>query len=130
MKSILRKAKNKYKLLERNISLDSLCGNRFWKNEITVNKYLAGMIILASMRERIQRRNLQLTVKEMQERTKKMEAEINKSKEKSNWWHIFASAVGTKHEDIKFDPETDPLFAKVLKEKKKNVVVPNVPIIP
>ena len=71
-----------------------------------------------------------MTVKEMQERTKKMEAEINKSKEKSNWWHIFARAVGTKHKDIKFDPETDPLFAKVLKEKKKNVVAPNVPIIP
>jgi hypothetical protein len=50
MKNILRKAKNKYKLLERNISLDSLCGNRFWKNEITVNKYLAGMIILKNMR--------------------------------------------------------------------------------
>lgn len=129
MKNILKKAKNKYKVLERNISLDSLCGNRFWKNEITVNKYLAGMVILANMRERIYRRNLQLTVREMQERTKKMEAEINKIKEKSSWLHIFASAVGTKHEDIRFDPEADPLFASVLKEKKKNVVVPNEPII-
>lgn len=46
MKAILRKAKNKYKGLERGISLDSLCGNKFWKNEMTVTKYLCGMIIL------------------------------------------------------------------------------------
>ena len=65
----------------------------------------------------------------MQERTKKMEAEINKIKEKSSWLHIFASAVGAKHEDIRFDPEADPLFATVLKEKKKNLAVPNEPVI-
>jgi hypothetical protein len=50
MKAILRKAKNKYKGLDRGISLDSLCGNRFWKNEITVTKYLCGMTILQSIR--------------------------------------------------------------------------------
>ena len=51
MKAILRKAKNKYKCLDRGISLDSLCGNRFWKNEITVTKYLCGMTILQSIKK-------------------------------------------------------------------------------
>ena len=51
MKAILRKAKNKYKGLDRGISVDSLCGNRFWKNEITVTKYLCGMTILQSIRK-------------------------------------------------------------------------------
>ena len=46
MKAILRKAKNKYKGLERGISLDNLCGNKFWKNEMTVTKFLCGMTIL------------------------------------------------------------------------------------
>jgi len=62
IKNIMRKAKNKYKLLERNISLDSLCGNRYLRNEITVNKYLAGMSILKNLREAIKRKNQQLTV--------------------------------------------------------------------
>lgn len=51
MKKILNKVKNKYKDLDRTIMLDGLCGNKFWKNEITVSKYLAGIAILTKMRK-------------------------------------------------------------------------------
>jgi len=45
MVNIMRKVKNKYKALGRNITLEMLCGNKQYKNEITVTKYLCGMVI-------------------------------------------------------------------------------------
>ena len=45
VKNIMAKLKNKYKALGRNTSLEALCGNRFYKNEMTVTKYLSGMLI-------------------------------------------------------------------------------------
>jgi hypothetical protein len=45
VKAIMRKVRNKYRVLDPKISLDALCGNRFYKNEMTVTKYLSGMII-------------------------------------------------------------------------------------
>jgi hypothetical protein len=45
VKNIMAKLKNKYKALGRNTSLETLCGNRFYKNEMTVTKYLSGMLI-------------------------------------------------------------------------------------
>jgi hypothetical protein len=49
MRNIMRKVKNKYVGLGRNTSLDMLCGNKFYRNEMTVTKYLCGKIIYQSM---------------------------------------------------------------------------------
>lgn len=57
MKTIMRKLKIKYPALGRNVTLESLCGNKFYKNEITVTKYLSGMIILKNMRNLLNKRN-------------------------------------------------------------------------
>lgn len=45
VKNIMQRLKNKFKALGRNTTLEQLCGNRFYRNEITVTKYLAGMLI-------------------------------------------------------------------------------------
>jgi hypothetical protein len=58
MKNILRRVKNKYKALGRNTSLDSLCGNKFYKNEITVTKYLSGILIMNNMRQLVEKKKL------------------------------------------------------------------------
>ena len=50
MKNIMRKVKNKYSGLSRNTSLDQLCGNKFYRNEMTVTKYLCGRVILDNLR--------------------------------------------------------------------------------
>ena len=46
VKQIMSKFKNKYKGLDRDVTLNSLCGNKYWHNEITVTKYLCGVTIL------------------------------------------------------------------------------------
>lgn len=46
MRSIMRKVKNKYTKLGRNTTLDLLCGNKFYRREMTVTKYLCGKHIL------------------------------------------------------------------------------------
>lgn len=56
IKNIMTKAKNKYKGLGRNTTLDSLCGNKYYRNEITITKYLCGMVILQNMRKLIKRK--------------------------------------------------------------------------
>ena len=53
IKTIMRRLKNKYPGLGRKTSLDSLCGNKFYKNEITVTKYLCGKTILIQLRKRM-----------------------------------------------------------------------------
>lgn len=50
MRNIMRKVKNKYTGLGRNTSLDMLCGNKFYRNEMTVTKYLCGKTILTQFR--------------------------------------------------------------------------------
>jgi len=52
MRNIMRKVKNKYVGLGRNTSLDMLCGNKFYRNEMTVTKYLCGKVILQSILKR------------------------------------------------------------------------------
>ena len=42
--------KRKYKDLGKNATPDSLCGNKFYKNEITVSKYLCAMQIVNNWR--------------------------------------------------------------------------------
>ena len=55
MRNIMRKVKNKYSGLGRNTSLDQLCGNKFYRNEMTVTKYLCGRVILDNMRVLVKR---------------------------------------------------------------------------
>lgn len=50
MRNIMRKVKNKYSGLSRNTSLDQLCGNKFYRNDMTVTKYLCGRVILDNLR--------------------------------------------------------------------------------
>ena len=56
MKAIMRRVKNKYPGLSRNTSLDMLCGNKFYRNEMTVTKYLCGQVILRQMRALVAKR--------------------------------------------------------------------------
>jgi len=50
MRNIMRQLKNKYSGLSRNTSLDMLCGNKFYRNEMTVTKYMCGRLILENLR--------------------------------------------------------------------------------
>ena len=50
MRNIMRKVKDKYSGLSRNTTLDQLCGNKFYRNEMTVTKYLCGKIILENLK--------------------------------------------------------------------------------
>jgi len=56
MRNIMRKVKNKYTGLGRNTSLDMLCGNKFYRNEMTITKYLCGKLILTNLRTLKKRR--------------------------------------------------------------------------
>ena len=58
MRNIMRKVKNKYSGLGRNTSLDMLCGNKFYRNEMTITKYLCGKVILNNLRV-LQKRKLE-----------------------------------------------------------------------
>ena len=58
MRNIMRKVKNKYTGLGRNTSLDMLCGNKFYRNEMTVTKYICGKVILRHLRI-LQKRSLE-----------------------------------------------------------------------
>lgn len=58
MRNIMRKVKNKYTGLGRNTSLDMLCGNKFYRNEMTVTKFLCGKVILRHFRV-LQKRSLE-----------------------------------------------------------------------
>jgi hypothetical protein len=50
--------KTKYKGLGKNVTPDSLCGNKFYKNEMTVSKYLCAMQIVNSWRKLKERKKL------------------------------------------------------------------------
>jgi hypothetical protein len=69
VKNIMRRLKYKYKALGRNASLEVLCGNRYYKNEMTVNKYLAGMLIKRQI-ELLMKRRAQSLDKSSQELAK------------------------------------------------------------
>jgi hypothetical protein len=43
---IMKLLKRKYPGLGKNVTPDSLCGNKFYKNEITVSKYLCAVYII------------------------------------------------------------------------------------
>ena len=57
IKQIMQKLKSKYKGLDRNVTLNSICGNKYWQNEMTVTKYLSGRIILKNMRDLMKRKS-------------------------------------------------------------------------
>jgi hypothetical protein len=46
----MRIVKRKYKFLDKKVTPDSLCGYKFYKNEMTVSKYLSAMQILNNLR--------------------------------------------------------------------------------
>ena len=56
MKNVMTKVKNKFVGLNRNTSLDQLCGNKFYRTEMTITKYLTGRLILDKMRILLKRK--------------------------------------------------------------------------
>ena len=48
---IMRELRNKYKGLGKTLSVDRLCGNKYYKNEMTVSKYLVALQIYRSWRQ-------------------------------------------------------------------------------
>jgi hypothetical protein len=67
VKNIMQRLRNNYKALGRNTSLEALCGNRYYKNEMTVTKYLSGMLI---------KRQIELIMKRRQQAEGKAEEAI------------------------------------------------------
>jgi hypothetical protein len=72
VKNIMQRLKNKYKALGRNTTLEQLCGNRFYRNEMTVTKYLAGILI---------KNQLELLIKKKVQSDEKMQ-QVEQSKTK------------------------------------------------
>ena len=60
---IMRKVKNTYSGLSRKTSLDMLCGNTFYRNEMTITKYMCGCVILEHLRI-LQKRKLDRETRE------------------------------------------------------------------
>ena len=64
--------KRKYKGLGKNVTPDSLCGNRYYRTEMSVSKYLCAMQIYKNwikykdVRERVKAERLQKAEKEKQ----------------------------------------------------------------
>ena len=50
MRNIMRKVKNKFTGLGRHTTLDMICGNKFYRTEITITKYVYGRMILDKLR--------------------------------------------------------------------------------
>jgi len=48
--NILKIVKRKYKGLGKKVNLDSLCGNKYYRNELTAIKYIQAMKILTKWR--------------------------------------------------------------------------------
>jgi len=46
----LKIVKRKYKVLGKKVNLDSLCGNKYFRNELTAIKYIQAMKILTKWR--------------------------------------------------------------------------------
>ena len=79
MRNIMRKVKNKYTGLGRNTSLDMLCGNKFYRNEMTITKYICGKVILNNMRT-LRKRKLEQEQAEKEEGEKSnMDASTNQT---------------------------------------------------
>jgi len=53
---LLKRIKNKYKNLDKKLNMDDLFGNNFYKNEITITTYLAGILICKQLRKLIAKR--------------------------------------------------------------------------
>lgn len=77
MRTIMTRLKNKYKGLGRNLTLEALCGNRFYRNEMTVTKYLSGMLI---------KRQLELLCKKRRESRKDLDYSSLKFTKQSVHW--------------------------------------------
>lgn len=78
VKNIMLRLKNKYKALGRNTTLEQLCGNRFYRNEMTVTKYLSGMLIKNQLELFKKNKN------QNDEKTQKLE--VNKTKQTHERW--------------------------------------------
>lgn len=50
VKTILKIVRQKYKDLGKSVSLDSLCGNKYYRNDLTAIKYIQAMKILTKWR--------------------------------------------------------------------------------
>jgi len=67
----MKQVKRKYKGLGKHVTPDSLCGNKFYKNEMTVSKYLCAMQIVKNWKnlkmKREQQRLAALLPKDVEE---------------------------------------------------------------
>jgi len=61
--NILKIVKKKYKGLGKKVNLDSLCGNKYYRNELTAIKYIQAMKILTKWRNF---KNIRIKQKEQQ----------------------------------------------------------------
>merc|ERR1719464_1881907 len=101
MKAIMRRVKNKYPGLGRNTSLDMLCGNKFYRNEMTVTKYLCGLVILTKMRLSVKNKKAAGLLKSMTA-TKKL-AIAEKKRQQNNPIFALYRAIVTGPDELKKD---------------------------
>ena len=50
IKTILKIVRQKYKDLGKSVTLDSLCGNKYYRNDLTAIKFIQAMKILSKWR--------------------------------------------------------------------------------
>jgi hypothetical protein len=55
-KKLLKRVKNKYRMLNSKMTMDDLCGNTFHRNQMTVTKYIAGKMILTKLKKLVAQR--------------------------------------------------------------------------
>jgi len=105
MRNIMRKVKNKYSGLGRNTSLDMLCGNKFYRNDMTITKYLCGRVILENLRV-LQKRKIEREAREAGDNldlggtTKYLQNEKAKHRSDSNFISKLCVAIVRKPADM------------------------------
>ena len=122
MKAIMRRVKNKYPGLGRNTSLDMLCGNKFYRNEMTVTKYLCGKIILNQMRNLRQKKIDKGIISESMTASKAAVLH-EKNRARNNPCYALYKAISTRPEDLeKEQKESQPHKIHVHRTTVKSAV--------
>lgn len=90
------------------MTLNSLCGNKYWHNEITVTKYLCGITILKNMRtlmdRKLQREGLAPLIAGSVKKVKREDSVQDPPslvlKSKPSFFRQLSQAISRKNEDI------------------------------
>ena len=100
MRNIMRKVKNKYSGLGRNTSLDMLCGNKFYRNDMTITKYLCGKVILQNLRILVKRSKEKKMNQDLGQTTAYLAEQKDRIKSDANFLVKLCTAISRKPESM------------------------------